>query len=576
MRILLIGNPNVGKSVVFNRLTGAHVITSNYPGTTVEFTKGYTLVGGERVEVIDVPGTYTLEPTCKAEEIACRFVEEGLEGDVYVNVVDSTKLERSLNLTLDVLKLRRPVVLALNFWDDTLHTGININLDKLEEMLGVPCVPTVAITGEGIKNLVERLPEAKISTLEFEDGHRWNEIGRIIVAVQTVSHRHHSLLERLGDASVKPFPGLIIALIVIAGAFELIRFVGEGLIGYVFDPLFENLWAPVMMKLSGFLGSEGLLHNLLVGELIEGEISFGESFGLLTTGFYVPIASVLPYVLVFYFVLSFLEDSGYLPRLAVLLDSIMHSLGLHGMAIVPMMLGLGCNVPGALATRIMESKRERFIAATLMAICVPCMAQTAMIIGLAGSYGAAALLPIFGTLFLSWLVIGSLLRRFVKGESPEILIDVPPYRIPYMRGLLKKLWLRIIWFLKEAVPFVLLGVLIVNFLYMFGIIGFIGSLTAPVVKGILGLPEEAVGGLVVGFLRKDVAVGMLMPLKLSLSQIVVACVVLTMYFPCVATFAVMLRELGVIAVIKSAALMVLSALVVGGLLNLAFQLFELL
>jgi ferrous iron transport protein B len=220
----------------------------------------------------------------------------------------------------------------------------------------------------------------------------------------------------------------------------------------------------------------------------------------------------------------------------------------------------------------MESKRERFITATLMAICVPCMAQIAMIIALAGRFGARALIPIFGTLFLAWLVLGMIMNRFVKGESPEILIDVPPYRIPYFRGLLKKLWIRMVWFIREAVPWVLLGVFIVNILYTFGIIEFIGNIASPVITGMLGLPKDAVGGLVVAFLRKDVAVGMLEPLHMSLSQVVVACVVITMYFPCVATFAVLIRELGIRDMIKAAAVMLFSALLFGGLLNLVMYL----
>ena len=568
MRLLLMGNPNVGKSVLFNRLTGANVVAANYPGTTVEFTKGKMRVAGESVEVIDVPGTYSLDPTSKAEEVAVQMVDAMEDDDVIVNVVDSTNLERSLGLTLQILKRRRRTVVALNLWDETRHTGIRIDERALEEKLGVACVPTVATTGIGVKDLVGRIEEARVSAYDFDDEERWHEIGNIVAKVQKLGHKHPTILERLGDASVRPVTGLLMAAIILFACFEVIRVVGEGLIGYVFEPLFEGLWAPVMMKLSGVLGGEGVFHDILVGRLIDGGIDFGQSFGLLTTGLFVPLGAVLPYVFAFYLVLSFLEDSGYLPRLAVLLDTVMHRMGLHGMGMVPMLLGFGCNVPGALSARIMESRKERFIAATLMAITVPCMAQIAMIVGLAGEFGARALLPIFLTLFTAWLAIGRLLHVFMKGESPEILIDIPPYRFPYMRGLAKKVWMRMIWFLKEAVPWVLVGVLFVNLLYTLGVIGFVGRITAPVVEGVLGLPREAAGGLIVGFLRKDVAVGMLEPLGLTLRQIVVASVVLAMYFPCVATFAVMIRELGVRDMLKSAAIMIGSALVTGGLLNL--------
>jgi ferrous iron transport protein B len=568
MNILLMGNPNVGKSVVFNRITGANVIASNYAGTTVEFTKGSMKLGDKRAELIDVPGTYTLEPTCKAEEIAVKMLNERKSGDVVINVVESTNLERSLNLTLQLLKRKVPVVIALNFWDETKHKGISIDNKKLEEILGVPCVPICAVTGEGVNHLVEKIKDAKLSAFEYEDKERWQKIGSIVDEVQKVTHRHHTWLERLGDASVRPLTGIPIAVLVMFLAFKVIRFIGEGLIGYVFEPLFEKLWAPVMMKLSAVMGSGGFLHDLIIGQLIDGKIDFGQSFGLLTTGLFVPIGAVLPYVFAFYVVLSFLEDLGFIPRLAVMVDTLMHRLGLHGFAIVPMLLGLGCNVPGALATRILETRRERFISATILSIAVPCAALQAMIVGLVGEHGMRYIAIIYGTLFAVWVLLGVIFNKTVKGESPEIFLEIPPYRIPYIRSLAKKIWIRIKWFLKEAIPFVLLGVLIVNLLYTFGIIQFVGRITAPVVTRVLGLPQEAVGSLIVGFLRKDVAVGMLIPLNLTIKQLVIASVVLAMYFPCVATFTTLIKELGAVDMLKSAAIMVISSLMVGGLLNL--------
>ncbi|MCD6311345.1 MAG: ferrous iron transporter B, partial [Elusimicrobia bacterium] len=345
-------------------------------------------------------------------------------------------------------------------------------------------------------------------------------------------------------------------------------FIGEGLIGSVFEPLFENLWAPLMLKVSSVLGSGGFIHDVLIGKLVEGGIDFGESFGVLTTGIFVPFGAVLPYVFAFYLILGLLEDSGYLPRLGVLVDNFMHKLGLHGLSIIPMLLGIGCNVPGALATRVLETKRERFIAATLMAIAVPCMAQIAMVVGLIGKFGAKGLVPVFGTLFVVWIILGVLQNLILKGESPEIFVEIPPYRIPYWGALVKKTWMRIKWFIKEAVPFVMLGVFIVNVLYVLGIIEFIGGIAEPVIKGVLGLPKEAVGALIVGFLRKDVAVGMLVPLGLTMKQLIIASVVLTMYFPCIATFAVMVKELGVKDMLKATLIMIVSTLLVGGFLNL--------
>ena len=559
-----MGNPNVGKSAVFSRLTGVNVIISNYPGTTVEYKKGYMRYKDKEVELIDVPGTYTLEPITKAEKVA---VEMFNEGDIIINVIDATNLERNLYLTTQLLEKGKPIIIALNMWDEAEHTGIKIDVKKLESLLGVPVIPTVAITGYGIKELVSRLKEAKKLELPaISEDKRWQKIGKIVRECQTITHRHPTLIEKIGDASVKPISGTIIALIVLLLAFMLIRFIGENLIRYVLDPIFE-LYRPLAMKISTLIG-KGFLHDIIIGALIDGQIDYTQSMGLLTTGLYVPLAMVLPYVLAFYIVLSFLEDFGYLPRLAVVVDNIMHRIGVHGAAIIPMLLGLGCNVPGALSTRILESKRERFITATLMAIAVPCMAQIAMVIGLVGRYGIPGLGVVFLTLFLVWIVIGLILNKILKGETPEIFIEIPPYRLPYFKSLFKKIWARFKAFLTSAVPYVLIGVLIINILYSLGFISFISKITSPIMLIVFGLPSKAIVALIIGFLRKDVAVGMLMPLNLTLKQLIITSVVLTMYFPCIATFIVLLKELGIKGMLKSTLIMILSTFIVGFLLNI--------
>jgi len=566
MKILLMGNPNVGKSAVFSRLTGVHAIASNYPGTTVGYTRGLMKLGEEMAEVIDVPGTYTLEPTTEAEKIASEMLNTG---DIVINVVDATNLERNLYLTLQLLERNIPVIVALNIWDDTEHRGIHIDLGKLEELLEVPVVPTVGITGQGIRELVENIPRATSPQAPpLSRDERWATIGNIIDQVQHITHRHHTWLERLEDASVKPLTGVVIALAVLAVTFLVVRFIGESLIGYVLDPLFTNLWAPVMLRLSDLLGGSGLLHNIVIGRIAGGEVNFIESFGLLTTGLYLPFAMVLPYIISFYLVLGLLEDVGYLPRLAVLMDTIMHRLGLHGYAIIPTMLGLGCNVPAILATRILESKRERFIAATLISIAIPCAALQAMIFGLVGQYGGQYVAMVYGILFIVWVILGFILNRVVKGFSPELLIEMPPYRLPPWRTVLHKLRFRVYGFFVDAIPIMLAAVLAINILYALGVFHAIASFTAPVVTSLLGLPEEAVMALIIGFLRKDAAMGMLAPLALTAQQMVVGSVVLAMFFPCMASFAMLIRELGVVDMLKSAGIMITAALLTGGILNL--------
>ncbi len=561
-----MGNPNVGKSAFFSRLTGVRVIASNYPGTTVGFTRGFLKLGEERAEVIDVPGTYTLEPTSKAEEVAVEMLKDG---DLVIDVADATNLERNLFLTLQLVERDIPVVVALNMWDDTKHRGIHIDPRKLEELLGVPVVPTVAVTGEGIKELVSRIPEAASpSRPNRTHAERWAEVGRIVEQVETLTHRHHTWLEHLGDASVKPFPGIPIAALVLLASFVIIRFIGESLIGYVFEPLFDDLWAPLMMRLSDALGSGGFLCNILVGELTEGEIDFAQSFGILTTGLFIPFGAVLPYVIAFYLVLGFLEDLGYLPRVAMLLDTLMHRMGIHGYAIIPTLLGLGCNVPGILATRILESNRERFIVATLISIGVPCAALQAMVIGLVGGEGWQYVALVYGTLFVVWVGLGLILNLTVKGFSPELLIEIPLYRLPSLRIMASKLWMRILGFLREAVPVVMLGILVITVLYALNVFDYIADFAAPVVSGLFGLPREAAAALVIGFLRKDMAVGMLGTLELSVNQLVVGSVILAMFFPCIASFVVLARELGLKGMLAALGIMITASLVVGALLNL--------
>ena len=565
-KILLVGNPNVGKSVLFSRLTGVRTTASNYPGTTVSYTQGFLKLGEEKVEIIDVPGTYSLEPNCEAEAIALQMLNTG---DIAINVVNATTLERSLYLTLQLMERGTPLVIALNLWDDTRHRGIHIDLARLRELLGVPIIPTVAITGEGVKELVEQLPSATSPNSPSRTAaERWATIGEIIHQVQRIEHRHHTWLERLEDASVKPLTGGITAIGILIFTFLVIRFIGESLINYVLDPFFNNLWAPVVMTLSNLLGGSGFLHDIVVGKVTGGAVNFVEAFGLLSSGLYVPFAMVLPYIVAFYLVLGLLEDVGYLPRLAILMDTIMHRLGLHGYAIIPNLLGLGCNVPAVLSTRILESKRERFIASTLVSIAVPCAALQAMIFGLVGQRGGHYVLLVYGTLFAVWILLGIIMHHAVKGFTPELLIEIPPYRIPPWRIVFQKLWMRTYGFLAEAVPIMLGAIVVINVLYSIHVFDAIANAAAPVITGLFGLPKEAVTSLVIGFLRKDVALGMLAPLGLTSKQLVVASVVLAMFFPCIATFVVLLRELGMVDTLKSAGVMISAALITGSLLNL--------
>ncbi len=571
-KVILVGNPNVGKSVIFARLTGIQVVTSNYAGTTVEYRKGYMFAGGQKFEVIDLPGTYSLEPASNAEEVTCEFLKDSCQQDkdcVVVNIVDATNLERNLHLTLDLISRGFPVIVVLNMCDDLVHRGIAIDVAKMEKILGVPVISACAVTGLGIKFLKERLNEASRSPVVLRSHDElWQAVGTIVTEVQSLTHRHHTFREILEDLSIKPFSGFVMGIGVIYAMFKVVRFIGEGLITYVFDPIFNNLYAPFLQKLSAIMVPGTFLHHVIIGQLIDGKVDFKNSIGVLTTAPYVEFDMVLPYIISFYLVLGLLEDIGYLPRFALLLDAFMHRIGLHGFAIIPVLLGFGCNVPGILATRVLESKRERFIASTLISIAVPCAALQAMIIKLLGPFGFKSFLIVFASLFSSWAVIGYILNRTMKGYSPELVLEIPPYRWPPLSILLSKLWLRVKEFIVDAFPFVILGVLVVNLLQYVQIFRTISNIFEPVMQRILGLPNEAIFPIIIGFLRKDIAAGLLIPLDMTAKQLVVASVVLSMSFPCIATFIIFLKELGIKYLLAATAIMLTATMIVGGILNL--------
>ncbi|MDI6605805.1 MAG: nucleoside recognition domain-containing protein, partial [Candidatus Omnitrophota bacterium] len=426
-----------------------------------------------------------------------------------------------------------------------------------------------AVTGSGIKLLIERITQAKaVAETKISHQQRWLRIGRIIEAVQRLEHRHHTLRETLEDLSVRPFTAIIMAAAVIFLSFNLIRFIGESLINKVMEPLFLNFYRPILDSFSLSLGLEGFWHHLLIGDLINGGIDFKQSLGLLTTAPYVEFVMVLPYVVAFYFILGILEDVGFLPRLAIVLDNLLHRLGLHGFAIIPVLLGFGCNVPGILATRILESRRERFIASTLISIGIPCVALQAVIFALLGKISGFYIAGVYLVLFAIWLILGAILNTFLKGYSPEFLIEIPPYRFPPLLLLFKKLFFRIKAFLFEAVPIVLFGVFLVNIFLYFKLFDLFSVILSPLMKGILGLPKEAAIALAVGFIRKDVAAGLLIPLGLSSKQLFIACVLLAISFPCIATFMVLFKELGLRDLIKATLIMIVTGLVAGALLNI--------
>ncbi len=568
MKILLIGNPNVGKSAIFAHLTGINVTTSNYPGTTVQFTRGRMTYGGKIYEVIDVPGTYRLDPQSEAEKVAVNMIKTG---DILVNVVDATNLERNLNLTLQLMEFGKPMVIALNMWDDTIHKGIGIDDKKLTELLGVPAVPTNGLTEEGLLRLRREAVNARpVTSTRFDSEQRWKSIGHITSQVQNLKNRRHTFVEKIQDLMIHPVAGFPLALLSLYLAFKLIIEAGEFITTYTLK-LFHAVYLPFILWISELLGGQGIIHSLLIGDISGSAVDFEGAMGVLTTGVFVVFGIVLPFLVLFYLIFGFLEDLGYLPRVAVLFDRVLHYIGLHGYSVIPMLLACGCNVPGILAIRNLESRRERFITAVVTCVTIPCMAQTALIVRAVGVRGGQYTALVFTTLFMVWAVLGIILKRTVGGTTPTLLMEVPPYRIPGLKVQIKKLKMRLLCFLREAVPYVFGGILFINLLHTTGVIAFIGRIFAPVVKGVFGLPEETVSALIIGTMRKDAAIALLEPLTLDSRQVVTAVLVLTLYFPCIATFTVLLKELGVKDTVKAVAVMFAVTLVTGGMINLLLE-----
>ncbi len=536
---LLAGNPNVGKSLIFSRLTGVGVISSNFPGTTVGLNYGTTQFNGESYDIVDIPGLYRLEEEWQMEGKKHHLFHE-LEYDFIVCVADASHLERNLYFLLELLSLNKPTVLMLNKFDESKRKGIFIDVKKLSKLLGLPVIPTVATTGEGLKELANTVSELEANAPQISipktDEEKWQTIGKIIGQVQQVKHKHPSFWEHLQAWATAPLTGLPIALLVLILSFFVVRFVGESIINFV-DPLYENYYFPFVEKLLG-AWRDNWLGMLLVGD-------GGEAyFGVLTDGLKIALVDVMSYVLAFYALFGFLGEIGYLPRLAILLDGILHKIGLHGYGAIPIMLGFGCKVPAVMGARVLETRRERVIALALVLVFAPCISQTAMIISILSPHGLKYMLMVFGVLVINGILAGSILNRLLKGEAPELFMEIPSWQIPSFRALGRKLWLRMKEYLLDALPLILCGVLFVDLMQMSGVTDWVTKLSRYPVEYILGLPADTTSLLILGFLRKDVAIALLEPFHLSAQMLVVACVFMTMYLPCIATFFVMLRENG--------------------------------
>ena len=397
---------------------------------------------------------------------------------------------------------------------------------------------------------------------------RWDLIDRISKETVSFGAYRHTLKDAIGELTIKPMTGIPIAIAVMYGFWSVFgSFAGFFTDGF-FVRLFDAYWLPWLQEV--FPGQGSFLYTIMVdaGGIESGEFVLSsnclESFGVLTSGLFVAIGIVLPAIIIFYLTLALLEDIGYMPRIAVLIDTMLHKIGLHGYAIVPTILSLGCNVPGVTATRILETKKQRFIMMTLLAIFIPCGAQIGIMEELVPHLMGWILLY----LIIGYFIFGYILNKAIPGKSPEFLIDVPPYRRPMLSNIGKKVGGRVKGFFVVAIPFVMLGCAIVGVLYYFGVIRVLGDLLAPIFVGWFGVPAETAGPLVAAFLRKDLAVAQLSVIPgITDYQMITSVVLVSIYFPCVATFAMMLKE-GWKELIGALAVLAVVVFAYGGLIHL--------
>ncbi len=571
-KIVLVGNPNVGKSVFFNALTGLYVDVANFPGTTVDISHGR--YGGD--VVLDTPGIYGISSFNDEERVARDVV---LAADLIINIVDAVHLERDLFLTLQLIDTGLPVIVALNMLDEARHQGVAVDADLLEHLLGVPVVPTVAVKGEGLEDLKTRLADARpgisppdlkkqladmvrtvavpaeaLLVLEgdpevadrhgLEPGGQREEIYRqrrarvndIVGHVVREEASGAGFAARLGHWALRPLTGIPLFALILYCMYYLIGvLVAQDIVGFTEETLMQGLYEPAVRALVGrFVSESSIPGTILIGE-----------FGLLTMTITYILGLLLPLVVGFYFVLSLLEDSGYLPRLATLVDRLMNTIGLNGRAIIPMILGFGCVTMATITTRILGSQRERTIATAVLGLAIPCSAQLGVIAGMLAALGPKYIAIYGGVILLILGLVGRILHRVLPGQSTDLLIDLPPLRLPRGENVLKKTVTKSYAFLKEAAPLFMIGALLITLLQVTGLLEVIQDGLAPLTQGLLKLPRETATVFIMGMIRRDFGAAGLSDMVLGPAETLVALIVITLFVPCIAALIVILKERGV-------------------------------
>jgi ferrous iron transport protein B len=562
LRIALVGNPNVGKSVIFGRLTGRYVTVSNYPGTTVAVTRGRAQVGAELCDIVDTPGVNALEGPLSEDEKVTRDLLRSGGAELVVQVADARNLRRALILTSQIADFKLPMILVLNMVDEARARGVDVDAEGLAVELGVPVIEAVAPEGRGIGELRDALSTAARPHAARDRGqshlHWADDTTRRFRTVGQVSlGRFREWLNRAVRQPLTGIPILLIVLYVtylvvgVFGAQTLVNLLEKGLFGTYLNP-----WATAAAAHIPWPPAR----EFLVGQ-----------YGLITMGMTYAIAIVLPVVTTFFLVFGFLEDSGYIPRLAIFSDRLFRAMGLNGRAVLPMVLGLGCDTMATMTTRILATPKERLIAILLLALGVPCSAQLATIMGILGGISFIALATLFGVVLTQMVLVGFLAARVLPGDRSDFVMELPPLRLPRLRNLLTKTVLRVRWYLGEAVPLFLIGTALLFVLDRVGALTALASAARPLVTGLLGLPPKAAEVFVMGFLRRDYgAAGLFLMARngaLTHVQAVVALTVMTLFVPCVANFLMIVKERGLRIGLAILAFVTLIAVGTGAVLN---------
>lgn len=583
MNVALVGNPNVGKSVVFNTLTGKYVTVSNYPGTTVEVAKGAGKFGGQRRTVIDTPGVNSLIPQSEDERVTKDILSRSDVGCV-VQVADSKNLKRSLLLTLELMGLNIPIVLDLNMSDEAKERGIKIDAKLLSKKLGIEIVETVATTGEGMAKLKEAIARAKAPECApgiTECAGKADQVTRqtaislqkrsrivdgILQDVVTVAKPlKPRLAESISAITMRPLTGIPVLIAILylmylfVGKFaagEAVDFVENKVFGELINPLFINF-------------ADKFIHIGLIKEFFVGD------YGVITMALTYAFAIIFPIVTAFFLFFGILEDSGYLPRLSVLSDRIFRVMGLNGRAILPIVLGLGCGTMATLTARILDTKKERTLVNLLLALAIPCSAQLGVIMGLLGSMSAKAAIIWLGVVLGVMMLVGFAASKVIPGARTPFVQEIPPIRLPQFGNIAVKTLARLKWYLKEAVPLFILGTVILFIFDKLGLLKIVEYIFSPLIVRLLGLPEKATEAFIIGFLRRDYGAAGLYALSrdglLDHIQILVSIVTITLFVPCIAQFFVTIKERGIKAGSLIGAFVFCFAFLVGGVLNFALR-----